>query len=141
MAARNSRVQFCSGNDIVTESQNLILSRGVVLESWAAIEAKKSSSFSRNGSSLDKESIRTHCITITTRRNIDFTNAAWIYQERKQSSPRWFKIIGQTECGDQTEFDCRLVERGDHITKPAENNETHGVISNVVARLPDGVVL
>jgi hypothetical protein len=66
--------------------------------------------------------VRTHQLVIRFRRDIDFTQAAWFYEERLQSGGRWFKLLAMAEAGENSEYlecDVRLVERGFDMSKPA----------------------
>ncbi len=118
------RVAICSMNDIVTEAGEMRLTRKDVYHCWAKIVVSVSSMFSKEGQAVRQgRNERTHKIVIRMRRDIDFTVAAWLYEERLQSPPRWFKVLSyqeQGEAGEFLELDCRLTERGMQAAEPAE---------------------
>lgn len=116
------RVAVCSMRDVVTEDGQMSLSRKDVYHCWAAIFPKAQSMFSGDGDAIrQSRETRTHKIVIRFRRDIDFTQAAWFYEERLQSGARWFKLLKMVEQGEDgayLEADCRLVERGTSLSVP-----------------------
>lgn len=118
------RVAVCSMADVVDDSGRMWLSRKDVYHCWARIAVSVSSMFSKEGQAVRQgRNERTHKITIRMRRDIDFTVAAWLYEERLQSPPRWFKVLSyqeQGEAGEFLELDCRLTERSAEASLPAE---------------------
>lgn len=118
------RVTVCSMQDVVDENGTMTLRRKEAFDSWAAIEPKKGAQFSVEGVAIrQNRDARTHVICMRNRRDTDISSAAWIYEERRQSSPRWFKIINHHNYDEQSEFwkfDCRLVERSDDAERPEQ---------------------
>lgn len=133
---------LCSQNDVVTKDGDMILNRTAVRALRAMIEPKKASTFSAQGAAhMDTKDARTHVITTRLSPDLEISTYAWLYEERRKSSPRWFKILSvvETEMGGRPffVFDCRLVERGDAIVKPDDGLEA----DQTVVGLPHGVAL
>lgn len=135
------RVALCSMKDVVEEGGIMTLTRQDVYHCWAKITVYLKSLFSKEGYSIKQnENDRTHHIFIRNRRDIDITSAAWVYEERLQSPPRWFKVIGifdQSEDGEYIAIDARLVEKSMDISPPVEANK----INLKPSPLPTGVEL
>lgn len=116
------RVSICSAKDVVVNASEMTIKRDAAFDAWAKIEAKAGAQFSVSGFAIQQDrNARTHKIYIKYRRDVEIGSAAWIYEPRLSSSPRWFKIIKVTdmhECGETWCFDCRLVERGDQVETP-----------------------
>jgi head-tail adaptor len=121
-------VALCTALDVTTEGGDIVLLRKDVLNTWAKVEAKQPSMFSKSGYAIMEERNRqTHLITIRARYDIEITSAAWIYEERMQSGARWYKVLGIKDDGTDTGFtvmSCRLVERGDNLVDPIETPST-----------------
>lgn len=134
------RVAVCSMKDVVETDGNMSLSRKDVYHSWARIVVSVGSNFGKDGQSVGQSrDVRTHKIMIRFRRDIDFTQAVWFYEERMQSAGRWYKVIAWADYGETAEYleaDVRLVERGAVLSPPAEPEG----ICTVVA-MPEGVNL
>lgn len=135
------RIALCAGQDVVTDNGTLILTRKDVLNTWAKIESKAASMFSRQGFAImEDRNKQTHLISIRMRRDIDITSAAWVYEERMQSGARWFKVLGIKDDGedsDVTILSCKIIQRGEDLVEPVETSATenpgielvkHGVV-------------
>lgn len=135
------RIALCAGKDVVTDGGTLVLVRQDVVNTWAKIEAKAASMFSRQGFAIMEDGNKqTHLISIRMRRDIDITSSAWVYEERMQSGARWFKVLGIKDDGedsDVTILSCRLIQRGEDLVEPVETPATenpgielvkHGVV-------------
>lgn len=135
------RVAICSMKDVVEAGGQMVLARKDVYHCWARIVHTTKSLYDGSGSSVKQSrEVRTHQICIRQRRDIDFTQAAWIYEERLQSGARWFKILEfaeQGELGHYLEMDCRITERGVALQPPAD---AHVPVLGAVA-MPAGVRL
>lgn len=135
------RVAVCSMSDIVDEAGEMRLTRKDVYHCWAKIIVSVSSMFSKEGQAVKQgRNERTHKIVIRMNRDIDFTVAAWLFEERLQSPSRWFKVLSyqeQGEAGEYLELECRLTERGADAAKPAEAP----ACAPAAVPLPDGVRL
>jgi SPP1 family predicted phage head-tail adaptor len=131
------RVAICTMRDVVESDGQMSLSRKDVYHAWAAITPMTGTLYSRAGQAVDQSrETRTHKICIRFRRDVDFSQTAWLYEERLQSGARWFKMLAmheQNEAGEYLEMDCRLVSRGDDLSAP--------VVTSVAAPLPQGVKL
>lgn len=120
IGSRKHRIVVCASRDNIQSSDTVSIVRRGVFEGWAAIELKRSSSFSREGFSIQQGSeVVTHYVTMNYRPDVDITNAAWLYEERLSSPPRWFKIIRYGELDERSwRFEVRLVEKSDDAPKP-----------------------
>ena len=130
------RLILCRQEDVVSSENGLELKRAGITSVLAGITEKLGSPFTKHGAAhLDGEK-RSHIITIRYRPSINLSEMAWLYEERRKSSPRWFKVIsiGQTEdCSTPYwKINALLVERSDQAAKP---------VNPVVVGLPKGVVL
>lgn len=107
-------------NDIVDEGGTMRLAREVVSLTWAQIEARRGAFIGVSGYNIDPlEEKRTHLITVRYRTDLEFTSAAWIYEKRLKSAPRWYKVI--EILNDHSEFVsiwCHLAEQADTATPP-----------------------
>lgn len=143
IAAFKHRVAICSMQDVVNEAGEMRLTRKDVYHAWAKIIVSVSSQFSKEGQAVNQSrNSRTHKIIIRMRRDIDFTVAAWLYEERLQSPPRWFKVLSyqeQGEAGEYLELDCRLTERGEEASKPATGEAC--APAGAAMPLPEGLAL
>lgn len=140
------RVTVCSSADVVTRDGTLILTRTKAWDTWAKIEPHRGSMFSRDGYAIrESRDQPSHRITIRLRPSILISSAAWLYEARRVSAPRWFKILDVTEIGEAArfwEFAARLTERSDEITAPAEPGEPCPASqSGLTVPLPSGVKL
>jgi head-tail adaptor len=126
--------------DVVESDGNMSLSRKDVYHSWARITVSIGSNFGKDGLSIGQSrDVRTHKIMIRFRRDIDFTQTVWFYEERLQSAGRWFKVIAWQDYDEAANFleaDVRLVERGAVLSPPTEPNALNAVVD-----LPPGVAL
>lgn len=143
LANLRHRVHLCSQKDVVIDG-DMRLNREGVLTMWAEIVAKSASAFTANGASVgDEKKLRTHVITTRYHRDFDVSNMAWIYEERRKSAPRWFKVIrvNQTEKSGSEffMFDCRLIERAADLVEPASPAPNRP--AGPAMSLPDGVKL
>lgn len=114
------RVAVCSMKDVViAETGEISLAREDAYHCWAAITASVKTLFNAAGSAVKQSrDVRTHILTVRYRRDVDFTQAAWFYEQRLQSGGRWFKLLAMVEDGEYLQCDVRLVERGFEIAKP-----------------------
>lgn len=132
------RIKICTMQDVVIDNDRMELSRVSAIESWAGIEQKSGSNFTTEGYAVKPDvEKQTHIITIRTRYDVDYTTAAWIYDQRRLSAPRWFKVLKYTEKMQFTIFSCRIFERSSNAIKPVEQQSQ----SPMVRSLPDGVRL
>ena len=109
--------------DVIDENGVIRLTRRAVLPMWASIEPKLGSTFSPAGFAImEPKDVQSHLIVIRSYRDFSLSSAAWVYEEREQSVPRWFKILKVKDINDErfTQLSCRLVEKNDIISKPLE---------------------
>lgn len=130
------KVALCTMNDVVDEGGTMRLKREEVLLTWAQIEAKRGAYISVAGYTIDDAlDKRTHLITVRYRVDLEITSAAWIFEKRLKSAPRWYKVI--EILNDHSEFVsiwCRLAEQSDTVTPPVANDMRGRAV-------PDGVKL
>ena len=136
------QMTLCSQRDVVQDGGELHIRRAGMLKAWAAIEAKKASTFSLNGAAMkDSRDQRTHIVTMRYRPDINVSAMAWLYEARLQSSPRWFKVLSVSQSEGKGApwliLDCRIFERGDDIAAPVADDARKGPVTG----LPDGVRL
>jgi len=134
-------VTMCSMHDVVTQDGMMSLSREGIFSTWAEILPKRATQFGVSGYAIQEpKASRTHIIVTRYRADVDISSAAWFFENRRLSPPRWFKIIGgveYSECGLFFISDVMLIERGDLVTRPSspEKNPLIG------SPLPQGVKL
>ena len=139
------RVTICTMHDVaMTEEGVMSLTREGIYNCWAAIETVRLSMFSVDGFGIREDrSERTHSIIIRNRRDIDYSSAAWAYEKRLKSGDRWYKLtrgIVYREEGEYMQFDARLVERGDTLTKPETIEDVARSVLDAIP-LPHGIKL
>lgn len=139
------RVSVCSMKDIVATGNSISLVREGVYSCWAAIIPSVKSLFNASGDAIKQSrDVRTHILVIRFRRDMDFTQAAWFYEQRRQSGGRWFKLLAmvdQDECGEFLECDVRLVERGFDMSRPQAPAEALDSDAERLAAKLSGVAL
>lgn len=132
-------VALCSQRDVVEDAQTLRLNRTEIRTFRAMIEPKAASAFSGPGASIEPQKMRTHKIAVRADPRLLVSTYAWLYERRRISAPRWFKILRVVETEDSGRryfvFDCRLHEVGDTVPTPEPDTA-----SPVVGK-PDGVKL
>lgn len=142
IAKLRHRMKLCSQRDVVTENNDMRLNRAEVSSIWCSVEEKAASHFSVKGATVGNRNERTHIICARYNSDLNVSNMAWLYEERRKSSPRWFKIlkVGQTEMKGSVffKFEVRLVERADDIPEPVSEQ---GATNSPIVGLPEGVNL
>lgn len=132
------RVHVCRNEDVVVDGQ-LIFQRRSLFEGWAMIDPRRTQTFGADGHSIYEErDRRTHFIRMRYNPDVEYSVAAWLYEERRKSPPRWFKILfsgDEYETSQYWKFECRLMERGDDILQPITAGEVPGSILGV----PEGI--
>lgn len=120
------RVVLCSAEDVVIENGTMALSRVEVLETWAAINPTRGSSFGQDGAAIkEPREDASHIVKIRYRDNIEISVKAWIYERRLKSSPRWFHILKVKDVDEVQrywEFTVRLVDRADTVIAPKSSS-------------------
>ena len=121
LASKKNRVIICSMKDIITDHGQMRLYRKGIIEGWAKITLKKASRFSRDGYTVDQSSSAiTHKICMSYNPDILISEAAWIYDRRLKSAPRWFKIINVYDDSYNWYFECQIRENSDDAVNPVE---------------------
>jgi hypothetical protein len=139
------RIEVCSAMDDIQNGQ-ILLERKSIFTAWAAINAAKASFFGKDGFGIkESRDTETHVVMMRYRSDINISSAAWLYEERRKSSPRWYKILGVEDyCEDAIywKFKCRLVERSDDAVRPTQDAPEKPKSTPVRAvPLPSGVRL
>lgn len=127
IADRKHRVIVCSQKSDVDDEGNLLITRAGVIQGWAAIEPVKAIRFSREGVSMQKDTMQpTHDITMNYNPEVNISVSAWVYEHRLKSPPRWFKVISVVnidECSTYMKLRCRLVEVSDNVEPPVDEEK------------------
>jgi head-tail adaptor len=133
------RITLCSQRDVVSGG-TLELNRVKVFDTWAMIRPVTSSAFSRDGFTVkDAQDQQTHEIVMRYRVNYDITVAAWVYEERRKSPPRWFRVIRVVNMDEASQFislKCKLYESNDDAPTPETPATDSGI--KVETALPRG---
>lgn len=112
------RVAICTQKDVVMSADRMELRREAVVWTRAKIEHQQHlpSFMSVTGYSIQELSTRaTHRIRIRSGLSIDYTSAAWVYEEYFKSPPRWYKVLGFVD--DSIKYvmlECHLVESSEN---------------------------
>jgi hypothetical protein len=118
------RVALCSMKDVVESDGTMSLTREGVTWTWAAITSAVNlpSFMGVSGYAvLESTSRMTHKIVTRALPHLDITSAAWIYEERGISAPRWYKFLGVAESDCWWSFSVHLVEKSDNVQPPVTN--------------------
>jgi head-tail adaptor len=112
IAQMKHRVVICSSDAKLDENGKVVLSRNSEVELWAAVEEVRQPAYLKSGLNLEQE-YKTHRIMTRNLREYDFTIAAWIYEHRVKSSPRWYKVMSFSDDGPYMMFETALRSRAD----------------------------
>lgn len=115
------RVALCTMRDVVID-QEMNLSREAITYTWAAIEhmTHLSSFITREGYARENPERGTHRITVRAGLDLEYSTAAWVYEQRLRSPPRWYKVLGFVDECDWVMLECHLVEKSD-TAKPTDS--------------------
>lgn len=124
IAELKHRIAICTMKDVVVSADRMELRREAVVWTRAKIEHQQHlPSFISDGGYAIKEltTRATHRIRVRAGLNIDYTSAAWVYEEFFKSPPRWYKVLGFVD-EDVTivMLECHLVESSESA-KPTES--------------------
>jgi hypothetical protein len=115
------RVAICTMKDVVMSSDTMELRREAVVWTWAKIDHQQHlpSFISEAGFAIKELATRaTHRIRVRSGLGIDYSSAAWIYEEFRQSPARWYKVLGFVDDTRNTVMlECHLVESSE-LAKP-----------------------
>jgi hypothetical protein len=128
----------CTSQDVSLNDGAFTLLRAGLFEVWACVEQKRSTAWHKSGYRDDKINAATHVVKIRARPEIDFTTAAYFYEERPLSGSRWFEVGPYIEaCKDEYWFDCKVIERNNGAVKPA-NDGIKSEVNFTPAGIPVG---
>lgn len=110
--------------DVVHENGVMTLTRRPVAWLWAAVTSTSRPSYqARSGYSVmeNRDFWYTHRIVVRSESRVEVSAAAWVYEERMISSPRWYKVLGwqESDCSCWLTLECRLMERSPDVQPPA----------------------
>ncbi|KRR21355.1 hypothetical protein CQ14_06815 [Bradyrhizobium lablabi] len=116
-----NRISLCTMQDVVEEGGVMTLARIEIATVWAAIYAQPHlpSFISPYGYAIKENADRrTHLITVRYKVDLDLTSAAWVYEVRRKSPPRWYKVLGFYDNENWIVMHCHLVQRSERATPP-----------------------
>jgi hypothetical protein len=120
-----NRIALCTMRDVVERDGNMSLSREPIMRCWASIQAYKNVTpmITADGYSVLIQETSTmlkvtHVIYVQAKLGLEYTAAAWAYEERLKSPPRWYKIFGFAEEASWIRLPSRLMEKSDFATPP-----------------------
>lgn len=122
IAKLTHRIKLCSERDATVDGGMPVLTRDDVLTVWAQIQPKRGSFFVNGTVAMENRENPSHYITIRYRSDLQIRSTAWVYEERRASPPRWYKVLSvqdRDENGRWFQLEVRLVESADDITRPA----------------------
>jgi hypothetical protein len=117
----NHRVSLCTMYDVIEDGSTVSLSRAPVAQIWAKIYAVPHlpSFISPYGFAIKEPAERvTHHVTLRYKVDLDFSSAAWIYEQRRKSPARWYKVLGFYDNAPWVVLHVHLVERSINATPP-----------------------
>lgn len=114
------RVYLCTQRDVVKDGCISVDRHSVMCVRAKVVEKQKYSKTSQGF--VDDGAKQTHEIMFRYDPNVVLTNYSWIYEERRKSQPRWFKVLeqGMTE-GSGSRYrclKCQLYEENDETPAP-----------------------
>jgi hypothetical protein len=112
---------MCRQQDVVVSADTMELVRTSVVWTWARIKSYYGvpAFMSQAGYAIiDPHNRATHAVTIRGGLEIDITATAWIYEKRRKSAPRWYKILGFTDPVGWIHMTARLIEKSDLALPP-----------------------
>jgi hypothetical protein len=116
------RIAVCSANDVVEQDGTMTLRRVVKVRLWAKIKHSpfRPSFMTPEGYAVLERynNWETHKIWVRAGAGLVVSTAAWVYEERLQAPPRWYKVLGFVEDGHWLMLSCHLVERSDQVKPP-----------------------
>lgn len=124
IADRKHRFKVCTQDSIILENGMPVLQRKETWVGWGSLKFSRGSQFAPNGAAVEESrNSPSATIEMNYRTDVLVSSLAWIYEERRKSAPRWFKILSVSETRDCFVFKVRLVERGDDV-QPAVATDT-----------------
>lgn len=117
------RVILCSMHDVVVKDGEMSLIRQGIREVWANIDERRETLQGVSGYTIfgvNEQNRMSQLITTRYMSDLNVQSTAWIYEHRRKSMPRWFKVLAVTEHRLVCIFNTHLVERSDMVTPPVE---------------------
>jgi hypothetical protein len=115
------RIALCRQSDVVVTNNIMELQRTSVVWTWARIKSYYGvpAFMSVQGYAIiDPAGRATHAVTVRGGLQIEISATAWIYEERRKSPPRWYKVLGFTDPVGWLHMTARLVEKSDLAIPP-----------------------
>lgn len=117
------RVALCTMHDVVTEDGKMVFVRTPVQFIWAQVDAALNLPIYMTGKGYSfresQDAWYSHRVIIRSQSHIEASCMAWVYEEKRRTSPRWYKLLGFTESDNWTLLITHLVERAEDM-KPVE---------------------
>ena len=110
--------------DVVVSADQMELRREAVVWTRAKIDHQTHlpSFLSVEGFAIKELATRaTHRIRVRAGLGIDYSSAAWVYEEFLKSPPRWYKVLGFVDEPQVVMLECHLVESSD-AAKPVNSD-------------------
>jgi hypothetical protein len=118
------RIELCSMREEVVNGATMELKRYPIVRCWAMIEHQyyNPSFISPIGYAiLESRERTTHIITVRNGLAIEVSSSAWVYEERRKSPPRWYKILGYSEEGNWLSMHTHLIQKSDEAVTPVQH--------------------
>src|SRR5262245_15938002 len=116
------RIALCKQADVVVDSRTMELRRSDVVWTWARIKSFYGlAAFinSQHGYAIiDGMTRATHSITFRYGMYLSIGSTAWVYERRRKTEPRWYKVLGFAESSQWVTLNVRLVEKSDMVLPP-----------------------
>src|SRR5262245_27989579 len=118
------RVALCTMEDVVEKDGFMSLKRRPVAWVWAeiAMQWNLPTFIGASGYAIKETQDRTtHHISIRAGAGVIVTSAAWVYEERLKSPPRWYKVLGFGEADNWLVLTAHLLEMSDKAQPPVSD--------------------
>lgn len=116
------RIALCTMHDVVSENGHMLLRRKEIAKLWAKIESIVGVPpyLSPLGFNImTGVDVASHRIWLRARARLDVTSAAWCFEERRASAPRWYKVLGVSDDREWVCLNTKLMEASDNAVAPA----------------------
>src|SRR5262245_29438182 len=115
------RIALCKQQDVVVNSSTMELRRKEVVWTWARIKSfyGLAAFIAPTGFAIiDGHTRATHAVTFRYGMYLSIQSTAWVYEERRKTEPRWYKVLGFAESSQWVTLNVRLVEKSDLAIPP-----------------------